>query len=152
MSQNEHTIALEVFHLLPKNPLIFFKENKRNTTEEWHSFRKWLYTYCQMISRGEGMTSLHLKTNKEETILTFLLVSGFPQKHWQIYPRVISPVSVQYTWESFRKQGDTESTVCFRWAILLPITLHPAFLHTWINFSVYLCTAFSCFQIVSTWC
>lgn len=66
-----------------------------------------------MISRGEGMTSLHLKTNKEETILTFLLVSGFPQQHWQIYPRiwlwVISPVSVLYTWESCRKQDHTES-------------------------------------------
>lgn len=42
------------------------------------------------------MTSL-LKTNKEKTFLTFLLVSGFPQKHWQMYPRnwVISPFSGQ---------------------------------------------------------
>lgn len=58
------------------------------------------------------MTSLHLKTNKEETFLTFLLVSGFPQQHWQIYPRswlwVISPVLVLYTWESCRKRGHAE--------------------------------------------
>lgn len=34
-----------------------------------HSFRKWLYTHCQIISR-EGMTSLLLKTNTEKTCVT----------------------------------------------------------------------------------
>lgn len=42
------------------------------------NFRKWPYTHCRIISKGEGMTSLHLKTNTGKTCVTFPLVSCLP--------------------------------------------------------------------------
>lgn len=51
-----------------------------------------------------------------------------------------------------QETGSRWMHMCFRWAILLPIALRTAFLHTWISISIYLCTPFSCPQIILTWC
>lgn len=110
VSQNESTIASGVFILHLRTQLFFIKKTKGKLMSQYdsYSFRKWLYTHCQIISRGEGMTSLHLMTNTEKTCVTSLLVSCFPQQHWQIYPRswhwVISPVSALHIRKLCRTQ------------------------------------------------
>ena len=120
-----------------------------------HSFRKRPYTHCQIVSTGEGMTSLHLKTNAENAWVTFLLVSCFPQQHWQIYPRswhwVISPVPVLHIWKPCRKQGHIESMyvsdksfcslLLFIWHSSAPGSASP-----------FTCVQASYPQIILTWC